>query len=64
MAQQKIFCKNCRKKTLHGHLHNTAHGITGTHMAGTERYECLQCERAIFKHDTEAKKNKLKFVFD
>lgn len=32
-------CPKCEKDTLQ-HLHATAYGIPGTHMAGSERYEC------------------------
>lgn len=24
-------------------MHDTAHGISGTHMAGSERFECTIC---------------------
>lgn len=44
------------------HLHDTAHGISGTHMAGSERYWCAKCGRTI--RAEEGKKLGLKFVLD
>jgi hypothetical protein len=32
-------CPKCKNQTLK-HLHDSAYGIEGTHMAGTERFEC------------------------
>lgn len=40
-------------------MHNTAHGIPETHMAGTERFECKKCGYAIYKEEGE----KLGFVY-
>lgn len=59
---EKIFCIICKKNTPHKHLHNTAHGISETHMAGSERYECQMCRHSIFKNNPEAKG--LKFMLD
>lgn len=57
-------CPRCKKETEHRHLHDTAHGIEGTHMSGTERFECKECGHAIFAYDEEAKQPSLKFVLD
>ena len=54
-------CPKCNKDTLQ-HMHNTAHGIEGTHMAGSERYEC-ECGFYI-GNEKDAKKHNLKFVLD
>lgn len=32
-------CPECNENSLR-HLHDTAHGIPGTHMKGSERFEC------------------------
>ena len=54
-------CPKCKKQTLK-HLHNTAHGIPGTHMAGSERFEC-PC--GFYASDEEtANKNGLQFILD
>ncbi len=34
-----MLCPKCKEDKLK-HLHACAHGIEGTHMKGTERYEC------------------------
>jgi len=57
-----IFCENCQKETEHRHLHDEAHGISGTHMSGTERYECNECKSLIFKE--EGAKRGLNFILD
>lgn len=57
-----VFCDNCKKETEHRHMHDTAHGISTTHMSGSERYECVECGHAIFKK--EGVEKGLKFVLD
>lgn len=37
------YCRKCEDLTEHAHLHDAAHGIEGTHMTGSERYECAAC---------------------
>ena len=44
------------------HLHNEAHGITGTHMAGSERFECRGCGHILSR--VEAGALGLKYVLD
>jgi uncharacterized protein with PIN domain len=44
------------------HLHDSAHGIPETHMAGSERYECAKCDKKIYK--VEGEKLGLKFICD
>lgn len=44
----RIHCTSCNAVTPHRHLHDTAWGIPNTHMAGSERYECIECGHAIF----------------
>ncbi len=44
------------------HLHNEAHGISGTHMANSERYECSKCNKSYYKEEGE--KIGLKFFLD
>ena len=36
-------CPQCKQESRFRHLHDTAHGIEGTHMAGSERFECAFC---------------------
>ncbi len=55
-------CPKCQTETEHEHLHNAAHGIPGTHMAGSERYECIKCGYVMRKEEAEAQN--LKFVCD
>ena len=44
-------CPECKKITNHIYLHNAAHGIPGTHMVGSERYECIECGYKMFKQE-------------
>lgn len=44
-------CRRCKRDTEHRHLHDCAHGIPETHMAGSERYECIECGTATFAAD-------------
>lgn len=55
-------CPNCNKETKHRHRHDCAHGIPGTHMAGSERYECVECDYTMWKEEGE--KQGLKFILD
>lgn len=55
-------CPKCKKETEHRHMHDAAHGISDTHMAGSERYECAECGYHMNKK--EAEKQGLKFVLD
>lgn len=64
MNTTEALCPQCKKETVHRHMHDTAHDIAGTHMSGTERFECTVCNHAIFAYDEEAKQPSLKFVLD
>ena len=55
-------CPKCKKETVHHHMHSTAHGIDGTHMAGSENYTCDDCGYKMFK--SEGEKQGLKYVLD
>lgn len=44
------------------HRHDEAHGIAGTHMAGSERFECAVCRHVLTRE--EAKSFGLKYVLD
>jgi uncharacterized protein with PIN domain len=54
-------CPNCNGSTFR-HTHNCAHGIAETHMAGTERFECVQCGRSI--RAAEGKPLGFNFILD
>jgi hypothetical protein len=47
-------CLSCNAETPHLHLHDCAHGIPETHMAGSERFECTACGRMTFAHSDGA----------
>ena len=55
-------CPKCSQEVELDHKHNAAHGIEGTHMAGSERYECPSCDHHIHKIEGEALD--LKFILD
>jgi len=54
-------CPKCKKDTLK-HMHNEAYGIAGTHMAGSERFEC-KCGFRLSNKE-EAKTHGLEFILD
>ncbi|MBI2064511.1 MAG: hypothetical protein HYT62_00435 [Candidatus Yanofskybacteria bacterium] len=58
----KVYCARCKKETDHVHLHDAAHGIPETHMAGSERYECTACHSGIYKEDAQGLN--LRFILD
>lgn len=54
-------CPKCKKQTLK-HSHNLAHGIPGTHMAGSE---IIKCECGYFcDMKQQAEKDGLEFYLD
>ena len=55
-------CDTCGQPRPFKHLHDTAHGIAGTHMAGSERFECTVCGETYSA--TDGPPFPLKFVFD
>jgi hypothetical protein len=55
-------CLTCGAVTAHRHLHDCAHGIPETHMAGSERFECTACARPTFAHSPGA--DTFRFVLD
>ena len=57
-----INCHKCENHTEHTHLHDSPHGISGTHMAGSERYECRECGNSVYKEDGD--RIGLKFILD
>jgi len=55
-------CISCGTVTEHRHLHECAHGITETHLSGSERFVCTICSRATFAHSPDA--DTFAFVLD
>jgi len=55
-------CPECGKKKLR-HFHQEAHGLAGTHMSGSERYVCSECNFTL-RTATEAAEYELDFFFD
>ena len=47
-------CLNCKATTYHWHLHDTVHGIPETHMSGSERFQCKECQRTTFAYSPDA----------
>jgi predicted nucleic-acid-binding Zn-ribbon protein len=55
-------CPKCSYTCEFKHLHDAAHGIEGTHMAGSERFQCTQCGHSVFHSDAAA--SNFKFILD
>ena len=55
-------CSSCGERRWFRHLHDTAHGIAGTHMAGSERFQCSVCGETYYAKDGAP--FPLKFIFD
>ncbi len=45
-SEKKVACPDCGGTDL-AHLHNEAHGLSGTHMVGSERFEC-ECGKVVY----------------
>lgn len=57
-----MLCPKCKKDVKPKHLHDTAHGLSMTHMTGSERYKCLECNHEVYK--AEGILLGLKFILD
>lgn len=57
-----MYCLKCKEMTESKHMHDCAHGIPETHMAGSERYECKKCGHWLSREDAE--KQGLKYFLD
>ena len=55
-------CQQCKANAPIRHLHNTAHGIEGTHMDGSERFECSACGYTLTRMEANARG--LQYVLD
>ena len=57
MKQQMIVvkCPACGQAAPMRHLHNEAHGISGTHMDGSERFECSACGYTLSREEAEGR---------
>jgi predicted nucleic-acid-binding Zn-ribbon protein len=55
MASIVAKCPRCEYTCEFRHMHDTAHGIEGTHMSGSERFTCTQCGNSVFHTDEAAK---------
>lgn len=55
-------CPNCKEETKMRHLHDAAHGLQGTHIDGSERFECSSCNTTLTRHAAES--IGLKYVID
>ena len=62
MTIEKKECPNCGEFVEFKHMHDCAHGIAETHMAGTERFECPDCSKVYFK--SEGEKHNFIYVLD
>ena len=49
-----MICPNCTEEVERFiHLHDEAHGVSGTHMSGSERFECPECDRHLTREEAE-----------
>jgi hypothetical protein len=55
-------CFGCGNVTAHQHVHDCAHDIPETHMAGSERFVCELCEHVTFAGSDGA--SRFPFTFD
>jgi predicted nucleic-acid-binding Zn-ribbon protein len=62
MSNTVAKCPRCEYTCEFRHMHDTAHGIEGTHMSGSERFECSQCGSSVFHSDEAAKQ--FTFILD
>lgn len=57
-----VGCPQCKQQAPMRHLHDTAHGIAGTHMAGSERFECSSCGYTLTQDEADARG--LEYILD
>lgn len=63
MTVRKIAsCPECGVSTPMDHMHDTAHGIPGTHMDGSERYQCSVCSYHLTRDEADSRG--LEYVLD
>jgi DNA-directed RNA polymerase subunit RPC12/RpoP len=62
MANTIATCPLCGHTIQFKHMHDAAHGLEGTHMVGSERFECPQCGHNVFCDSKGAEK--FTFIFD
>ena len=55
-------CPKCEEEVELKRMHDCAHGIPETHMDGSERFVCPNCQCHIYK--SEGEKLGLKFILD
>lgn len=48
-----ICCPECKRDVVIRHLHDTAHDVVGTHIIGSERFECPECGHHLTRDDVE-----------
>lgn len=63
MSDVNAKCPRCSSFIGHFHRHDEAHVISGTHMAGTERFVCSVCSHTTFAN-SEPKNPAFKFILD
>lgn len=56
------YCRNCGCQTRHRHMHDCAHGLPETHMHGTERFVCAECDLPTFAWSEGS--DRFRFVLD
>lgn len=47
-------CSHCNKRAEWKHLHDCAYGMEGTHMSGSERYQCQRCKKSLYAIEGKA----------
>jgi DNA-directed RNA polymerase subunit RPC12/RpoP len=62
MASTVAKCPHCSYTCAFKHMHDAAHGIEGTHMAGSERFQCSHCNHNVFIYSRGAEG--FKFTLD
>lgn len=54
-------CRICQLPRTFRHIHDTVHGIPGTHMVGSERFTCNTCGTSTYASDNDGQ---FDFVLD
>jgi hypothetical protein len=62
MSNTVAKCPHCGYTCEFRHMHDAAHGIEGTHMVGSERFECSQCGHSVSLHSPGAER--FTFILD
>jgi hypothetical protein len=62
LEKRIMTCPKCNKQVEYDHVHTCVYGMRDTHMAGSERIKCMECNYELTPK--ESKERGIKFILD